>query len=305
MEPLVTIGIASYNNAAFIIETLNSVKKQSYANIELIIVDDCSTDESAGLIKDWINNNQVQCTFISNEKNKGLTAVCNQLLNVSNGKYITWLGSDDILMPDKTTDQVEVFEKNGSDVAVVFSEVSLINEKGVVLQQEIVGTKFNPENKPFVILHKPFVSLLDGNYIPACGVMVRRNFIVQEGGYDESLIIEDWYLWLKLSQKYNFVFLPKTHALYRKHSNSISHGGIWQYYVSNILILKNHLPQANKELRKKILHVIVDNSIYLYKKDPFRSIKYLWAAYKMSLKTKLLFLLALAFVNLNYFKLKQ
>lgn len=302
MNPTVTIGVASYNNAAYIIETLNSVKNQGYQFIELIIIDDCSTDNSVTIINNWIDQNCIDCIFIVNDKNMGLTAVCNQLLKISNGEYITWLGSDDILSSNKINEQIQVFEKCSPNTAVVFSDAKLINEKGEVLMDRIIGNKLDPFESPFLILKKPFEKLIKGNFIPACGIMARKEFILKEGGYNESLVIEDWYMWLKLSQTYDFVFIPKIHAEYRKHSNSIFHGGSWDYYVSNIQILKQYLHWSKKEVREIVTAGVIDNSIYLYKKQPYKSIPYLLYAFKISFNIKLLVFLGLAFINLNYFK---
>ena len=79
-KPLVSICAANYNNELYVLETLESIKNQTYHNIELIIVDDCSTDKSPEIIENWLNNFGKPYKFIRNEKNGGVCRACNTLL---------------------------------------------------------------------------------------------------------------------------------------------------------------------------------------------------------------------------------
>src|SRR4051794_768989 len=87
--PLVTIGVLSYNYAQYIIAALDSIINQTYKNIELIIIDDCSADESPQLVKDWIERHVVTCTYLKNETNVGITKTSNTIVQLAKGKYIT------------------------------------------------------------------------------------------------------------------------------------------------------------------------------------------------------------------------
>ena len=86
-KPLLTIAVLSYNYAAYVLDTLNSICKQTYPYIEFFIVDDCSTDNSVQLIKKWIEENQVTVTFIVHGVNKGRNTAINTILEKSSGKY--------------------------------------------------------------------------------------------------------------------------------------------------------------------------------------------------------------------------
>ena len=83
--PLVSMIVICYNQARFVVETLESVKAQSYKNTELIIVDDCSTDDSVAVIERWLRENGIQCTFIRHEKNQGVCKALNDALAVASG----------------------------------------------------------------------------------------------------------------------------------------------------------------------------------------------------------------------------
>ena len=127
-QPLVTIGAINYNNGLYVIETLESIKAQSYQNVELIIVDDCSTDNSVVLITEWLKNFDKPYKFIKHEKNKGVCNTCNDLLTNASGKYISTIGTDDIMMPDKIKVQVEILENSADEVCAVYSDAFLIKE---------------------------------------------------------------------------------------------------------------------------------------------------------------------------------
>src|SRR5689334_22961475 len=99
-QPLVTIGVTSYNYEQFITASLNSVLSQTYRNIEVIIVDDCSKDNCPFLIKRWIGENKLVCTYIQHQNNLGITKTLNEIVSIANGKYIIFLATDDILLPE-------------------------------------------------------------------------------------------------------------------------------------------------------------------------------------------------------------
>ena len=100
-NPLVTIICLCYNHSDFVVESLNSVINQDYKNIELIIIDDCSSDNSALVIKQWLKN-YPEILFIKNEVNLGNTKSFNKGLQLAKGDYIIDLASDDVLEKEDT-----------------------------------------------------------------------------------------------------------------------------------------------------------------------------------------------------------
>lgn len=109
--PLVTVGAFCYNNAQRVTETLDSILSQTYSPIELIIVDDCSTDNSVEVIKNWVKQNDVQCRMNFHTKNIGVCAGVNKVVQNCKGKYITFIG-DDIMLPHKSEKDIAVLEAN-------------------------------------------------------------------------------------------------------------------------------------------------------------------------------------------------
>lgn len=102
-NPLVSINVITYNSSKFVLETLESAKAQTYQNIELIVSDDCSTDNTVEICKEWIQNNKdrfVRTELITAEKNTGIAANCNRAVKASRGEWIKGIAGDDILLPE-------------------------------------------------------------------------------------------------------------------------------------------------------------------------------------------------------------
>ncbi len=129
--PLVTIGVLSYNYSQYIEDALNSLLTQTYPFIELIIIDDCSTESSTSeKIKSWISVNNIQCTFIQNKKNLGITKVSNMLIERAKGKYISLFATDDIMLPEKIERQVKILEEAGEEYGMCYANAATMDEEG-------------------------------------------------------------------------------------------------------------------------------------------------------------------------------
>ena len=205
--PLVSVFVASYNNAAYIRQSLDSVAGQTYPHIELIIVDDASTDNSVHVIEEWLKETGYSAKFIRNEKNLG---VC---------KYTSWLASDDIMRPRKLEIQVELMEKSGPKVGVVYSDAVVIDADN----QEYFSR--------FIQMHRQFKEIPQGdifpvlladNYIPVMTALFRRSCFDVCGWYDEDLSYEDWDILLRFAREYEFVYSDYIAAEYRIHQTNAS-----------------------------------------------------------------------------------
>ena len=127
--PLVSVIALCYNQEKYLIETLNSIINQSYQNIELIITDDYSTDDSIKEIQQWINQNNVKCTFKKNKKNIGICKSLNNAIKLVKGEYLNLIACDDILLPNKIKNQVEQFNQSDAKSAVVYSDTYIIRNQ--------------------------------------------------------------------------------------------------------------------------------------------------------------------------------
>lgn len=213
MSPLVTYVIPSYNHAPYVRQAVQSVINQTYANIELLIIDDGSSDESAQVIASMIkecNDRFVRFEFITQE-NQGLTSVLNFALSWANGEYFCGVASDDINFPNKTSTLCAHLSKQ--DVSAVAGGYTEIDENGVEGRTNIPKLGF-----------WTFDEILERKaqlYSPAAMFVTKA--IKQVGGYDAELIAEDRDIWLSLSNSRHIIkTIPENVTFYRRHQKNLS-----------------------------------------------------------------------------------
>jgi glycosyltransferase involved in cell wall biosynthesis len=214
-QPLVTAIVLCYNQARFVIESLESVRNQTYKNIQLIIIDDASGDDSAALIRRWIKEHTIDCRFMAHEKNMGICKTLNEALSYAKGKYIALLASDDVWMPNKTQDQVAIMERLDLSFGVVYSDAVIIDEEGVAFPELHVDRCKKAYNFKKAPEGDVFLDLLANNFILAATVLIRKDSYEKVGLYDENLAFEDYDMWLRISQHYKFAFLSTASTMYR------------------------------------------------------------------------------------------
>ena len=125
-ESLVSVAVITYNSSRYVLDTLESIKAQTYSQIELIISDDCSTDNTVDVCKDWLNKNKDRFTnvqIIVPPYNTGISANSNRAINASSGKWYKGIAGDDILLPDCLEKNIDYIEKN-PETQILFSQMS-------------------------------------------------------------------------------------------------------------------------------------------------------------------------------------
>lgn len=218
--PLVTMIVLCYNQSRFVVETLEGVKDQTYKNTELVIIDDCSTDDSVAVIERWLNENKIQCAFIRHQKNQGICKSLNEALVITTGKYISETAADDVWLPDKIERQVAIMESQPDTVGVLYSETFHMDENGYRGSRLLIDMCWNlPEMPQGDVLDV----LMRGSFIPGPSTLIRRRCYDKVGLYDEDLPWEDWDMWMRIARHYSFIYSPFPSAVYRIHSNSIAH----------------------------------------------------------------------------------
>lgn len=211
-EPLVSVAIPCYNHAEFVQETIQSIIDQNYYNIELIIIDDGSKDNSVEKIEEMVDacKGRFKRFEFKCRPNKGLSATLNEMIEWSSGKYFSACASDDILYPNATSSCVSLLEKR-RDCGMCHAHAESIN--GV---PDTSST--NSTDKEFT-----FEQLINRNKISALTVVVRKDVFNEVGVFDESLLIEDWDMWLRISHAgYKIGFVNEVVAFYRYHENNLS-----------------------------------------------------------------------------------
>jgi len=236
-EPLVSVFVPSYNHEAYIEECILSIVNQTYKNIELIVIDDGSTDHSREILQKL----QKQYGFILEfQENQGLSKTLNKIIGqYAKGKYITGSSSDDFMMPDKIERQVRYMESD-PDCSLVFGKVYMVDNDSRIIEGLAV---VDPVEDP--IKSVQFEGLIESNCIPAPSVMYRKDIWEKCGGYNEHSIIEDWGLWLEFAYSGKIVFLDEYFAYYRWHGSNMTTYTLEMYTAAWEIVQgwKDRMPQ--------------------------------------------------------------
>ena len=245
-NPLVSIIVLTYNSSFYVVETLESIKKQIYTNIELIICDDCSNDNTIEICNEWINNNESRfkrISLISSTKNMGIPANCNKGINDAKGVWIKIIAGDDLLVSTCILDNIEYIIKK-PEILILQSNTYLIDSKSNIIGE---SKPINPFFKKATahLQHQILLRTYVGN---TTTLFINKDLFDCVGYYDESIkLIEDTPMWLKLTYNgYKIHFMDKYTTQYRINYNSVSFDNgntkiINSIYTYNIITAKKYI----------------------------------------------------------------
>lgn len=218
-QPLVSIVIVTYNSSKYVIETLESAKNQTYSNIELIISDDFSTDNTFHICKDWIKlNNErfVRTQLINPDNNTGISANCNRGLKAAKGKWIKFIAGDDILLENCILSNINRINEISEEVQVLHSNVLYFNNN--------ILSRSNRNSE--VICNKRInaseqLSLFVRGIVPIAPSVFFNAYVLDAlNGFDETLPYEDGPMWIKLtSNNFKLHYLDDVTVKYRIHDS--------------------------------------------------------------------------------------
>lgn len=201
--PLVSVICLCYNHEKFVEKTLNSVLEQTYSNIELIIIDDFSTDKSKEVIEKWLKNHP-NIQFIANDKNLGNTKTFNKAVKFAKGDYIIDLAADDVLLEHCIATQIETFSNsNYKNLGIVYGNVSIIDENNNFLHYYYTENEY-PQSGD---IYKMVISR--STKICSVSAMIKKEVFEKVGFYNEKLAYEDLDLWVRASRIFEFEYIPE------------------------------------------------------------------------------------------------
>ncbi len=210
-SPKVTVLLPVYNNGQFLYAAMDSILVQTWADMEVLAIDDGSTDDSLQILRSY---SDLRICIVEHPKNKGLIATLNEGIAMAKGQYIARMDGDDVMAPERIAEQVAYLDSH-PEVAVLGSFVAFMNTDG-----EVTGTwgtdRATPDEAPIHAM------LPRTNCIAHPSVMIRRAAL-GELRYDPRQVgAEDWDLWLRMrSRGLCFAKLPKVLLNYRVHSTSM------------------------------------------------------------------------------------
>lgn len=205
----ISVIIPVFNGEKTIEETINSILNQSFKDIEIIIINDGSTDATLEIIKN-ISDTRIK---IFSYANAGLSASRNRGISQAIGEYISFIDADDLWTPDKLECQWQALQEN-PQAAVAYSWTNYIDE----------SSKFIKSGRKIKANGDIFTKLLQINFLEnGSNPLIRQKALEKVGGFDESLAAaEDKDMWLRLAANYEFICIEKPQILYRISTNSMS-----------------------------------------------------------------------------------
>ena len=258
--PKVTVIIPTYNRSRFICQAVDSVIAQTYPNIELIVVDDGSTDETHDLLKKY--GKKLRYLY---QKNQGRSAARNLGVKNAKGKYIAFLDSDDLWMPTKLATQVDLIETN-TDIALVHCFTEEIDADGTDSEAETKFTQIH-HARAFQKGYSYENIALECIIFTSC-ILIERNIFLELYGFDINFeYLEDWDFYLRLSAQHKIAAVPESLVLYRHHNSQSENKKLTQ---SRIQVCQKHYkncqlkchPQRKKRvLRNLAIHLGESNFI--------------------------------------------
>jgi glycosyltransferase involved in cell wall biosynthesis len=231
MEPRVSFIVANYNYARYVGKAIDSLLSQTFRAIEVIVIDDCSTDDSRDVLKCYEADPRVRVIY--HEQNKRNIATYNEGLVLARAEYVGLMGADDFaLRPDAVERQVSVFDAH-PEVGYVYSSHTYVDEVAAPFRL------FQPWAADYVRDGlTEFRELLTKNYIPHSGTLVRRTAHDALGLYDPSLPhAGDWEMWLRLATRYRVGYIADSLYAYRIHGANLSVAGHSPRYANRQILL--------------------------------------------------------------------
>ena len=225
MTALVSVPVITYNSARTIIETLDSIKAQTYPNIELIISDDCSKDNTVALCQDWLDKNKerfARTVLLTVEKNTGVAGNCNRASAACTGEWKKGIAGDDLLVPTCIQDCMDYVAEH-PDTIYLFGRCKAFgvdDERCKQIENNFDYSFFSLRQEEQ--LHR---LLTESNCIPATTAFYNRERVQALGVRNDERIpnMEDWPKWINLLKAgVRFEFVDKVTVLYRVSESSLS-----------------------------------------------------------------------------------
>lgn len=216
--PLISVHVITYNQAHFIHETLQSILAQDYKNIEIIVADDGSTDGTANIIREYSNQYPGKIIPLLDGSNLGITGNSNRGLQACKGKYIAFIGGDDLFLPSKISTQVRYMEAN-PNCTLSYHDLDVFqSETGKTIR------KFNSGNGSQYPHQGGVETLIKyGCYCGGCSVMVRRSSTPSHGFDPHVFVASDWLFWIEtVIDGGKTGYIPEVLARYRRHQGNVT-----------------------------------------------------------------------------------
>ncbi|EKE02087.1 MAG: glycosyl transferase, group 2 family protein [uncultured bacterium] len=262
-KDLVSIAMATYNGESYLREQLDSIFNQTYKNIEVVVTDDCSTDNTIAILDEY--SQKYNLKYYINERNLGFIKNFERVLPLCNGNYIALSDQDDIWLPEK----LEILMSQIRDYTLVCSDATLINTKG-----SIINESFRDYSNLNTNTAKPFRTLVFSNYVTGCTCLFKKELLNNAIPVPDDVLFHDWWFGVVASTINGIKYIDKPLILYRQHSknfigaNRYKKNSFFKRLALSIISLSYKKRKVHKKSYlqiKKNLKIILNSGLYLDK----------------------------------------
>lgn len=279
---LVSVIVPNYNHSRYLKQRIDTILEQSYQNFEVIILDDCSIDDSRNIIEEYRNNNKIS-EIIYNKINSGSTfKQWNKGIGLAKGELIWIAESDDFAEPDLLKNLTLEFDAD-PELGIAYCQSNRVNDKNEVtgnwqfwtedLDSALFKTRFKLPGKDYISRF-----LIYRNTIPnASAVLFKKKIYKVAGGADETILkCSDWFTWIKILLFSNIAYVPQLLNNFRYHDNSViamaTNDTSEKYLGVYDIFMRNRLNSfiKNSFRKKKDFEIISKKNSYLLTKEQLK-----------------------------------
>lgn len=247
-SPLVTVVVPTYNHENYVLDCLLSIVEQDYPNIELIVINDGSTDSTDSKIKDFIEQHGCKFRYIS-KQNEGVGKTVNLGLTLANGKYFCEVCSDDMLLPESISKRVDYMEAH--------SECDAVFANGYIMKGNLKTDAYfldGRRRRGYTSAEHTFEDYLKKNATIVFHTgMTKTSFLRKLGGFDEDFYSEDVYMRYLILRYAIVAYLNEPVLYYRLHETNISKDGpLWIKWEKILALEKLYAAEQTEHLRRVI-----------------------------------------------------
>ena len=208
-KPLVSVVIPVYNQERYVAEAVDSVLRQTYEDVELVVVDDGSSDRTPEILKAYGDRLRYM-----RQANAGAATALNRGIEAARGELVGWLSSDDVYEPTKVERQVERFAAQ-PQVSLVYTDFNIIDATGAI--RRTVRSPYYADRQEFIR------RLILGNFVNGSSVIARKQALMATGLFDPEMTLHaDANMWLRMLKRYEFGHVPEVLLNYRVHAGNAS-----------------------------------------------------------------------------------
>lgn len=242
---MISVVLPVYNGEKYLRSSISSVLNQTYRNLELVIVNDCSTDRSLQIAEEF-KNRDGRVVIINNESNQKLPKSLNIGFAHCNGDYYTWTSDDNILLPNALETMLKTIKDTGADL--VFSRCGIIDINGKRIGATTLYSNMNE---------------LYCNNIVLASFLYKKEVHTNLNGYDvNKFLVEDYDFWLRAYRKFEFVYIPEILYEIRFHGENLGTKHLEEVKLGKIELLKDNLKATVDEEVRESIYREISNCYY-------------------------------------------